>query len=149
MEGTLINSSDQNQLNWFRQENFKFHKSQVVIWTISNCQPFTSKEAWKGVVFKFVSFKSLFFNTMFTRRFQYLLHQFASSHFSSMQFEFNSIQSNLHEISFNIFTQMKLNFHQIISIFSSIDELMVIGSAQQSRAQVNMDHTNINDYVYH
>ncbi len=44
---------------------------------------------------------------------------------------------------------MKLNFHKINSFFSSIDDLMVIGSAQEYRAGVNMDHTNINDYVCH
>jgi hypothetical protein len=50
-----------------------------------------------------------------------------------MEFESNcwiGIQFNLHEISFDIFIQMKLNFHQINSFFLSIDQLMVIGSAQ-------------------
>jgi hypothetical protein len=37
---------------------------------------------------------------------------------------------------FNIFIQMKLNFHKINSFFSSIDRLIIIGSAQQHGAQV-------------
>jgi hypothetical protein len=37
-------------------------------------------------------------------------------------------------LTINIFTQMKLNFHKINSFFSSIDDLMVIGSAQQCRS---------------
>jgi hypothetical protein len=39
-------------------------------------------------------------------------------------------------MSFNVFIQMKLNFHKINSFFSSIDRLIIIGSAQQHRAQV-------------
>jgi hypothetical protein len=38
---------------------------------------------------------------------------------------------------FNIFIRMKLNFHKINSFFSSIHRLIIVGSEQQHRAQVN------------
>jgi hypothetical protein len=67
--------------------------------------------------------------------------------FFFIQFEFNSIESNCwielnsiefkaHPMLFNIFIRMKLNFHKINSFFSSIHQLIIIGSAQQHRAQV-------------
>jgi hypothetical protein len=36
---------------------------------------------------------------------------------------------------FNIFIQMELIFHKINSLFISIDYLIVVGNAQQHRAQ--------------
>jgi hypothetical protein len=44
----------------------------------------------------------------------------------------------IHTISFNIFIQIKLNFHKINSFFSSIDELIITRSAQQHEAQVKI-----------
>ncbi len=41
-----------------------------------------------------------------------------------------------HPMLFNIFIRMKLNFHKINSFFSSIDPLIIIGTAQQHGAQV-------------
>jgi hypothetical protein len=43
-----------------------------------------------------------------------------------------------HTMSFIIFIQMKLNFHKINSFFSSIDRLINTSSAQQHKAQVNL-----------
>jgi hypothetical protein len=39
-------------------------------------------------------------------------------------------------MSFNIFIRMELNFHKINSFILSIDQLIIIGSAQQHRTHL-------------
>jgi len=55
------------------------------------------------------------------------------------QTSLNSIQFKFHAISFNVFIQMKLNFHKINSFFSLLDQLIITGSVQQHGSQVQVN----------
>lgn len=89
-----------------------------------------SKKEWKGV-FRSMSSQSFFFFFQCHNHEQVsvLLNQF-SSHFSSIQLKFKSIQVASIVIQV-LHSNMELNSHKINSLFSS--QLMVTGSAQQHR----------------
>jgi hypothetical protein len=55
------------------------------------------------------------------------------------QTNLNSIQLKFHAMSFNIFIQMKLNFHQINSFISLLDQFIITGSVLQHGAQVQVN----------
>jgi hypothetical protein len=76
-----------------------------------------------------VFLKFLFFNIIFTRRFENLLHQFASHFFSiELNWIWNSIhiQFKVHAVSFTIFIWMELNFNKITFFFRQLMKLLLI-----------------------
>jgi hypothetical protein len=59
------------------------------------------------------------------------------------QTSLNLIQFKFHAMSFNIFIQMKVNFHKIKSFFSLLDQLIITGSVPWHGAQVQVNELKL------
>jgi hypothetical protein len=83
-------------------------------------------------------YTSIDFNTFYANLHPIFFFNSIESESNLIQFEINfknSIQFRLHAISFNIFIQMELDFHEINSFFHL---LIITNSAQQCKAQVRL-----------